>query len=223
MTVNAQAGGAQKIYWIIKREAVDTVVAVDQLSYTLDAGRVVGDTSFVLQFKAVYANETKTHNIPVTIKEAIPEPVFTLSSPAAWNGRDTIDVVPAISNLAAMQAAGAGKLSYRWTVSGGRRDQGGCAPTNWSSSGRSAAAGSRSPWRSITAARTLPPRLRSWSRSRRAIPGCSGCPPRTRNRRTTSSSPVTTRTRARSIIMGLSLTPSAADFACFSRSMPTRS
>ena len=119
VTVNAQAGGAQKIYWIIKRDAVETVVAVDQLSYTLDAGRVVGDTSFVLQFKAVCANETKIRNIPVTVKEAIPEPVFTLSSPATWNGRDTIDVVPVISNLAAMRAAGAGKLSYRWTVSGG--------------------------------------------------------------------------------------------------------
>ena len=31
----------------------------------------------------------------------------------------SIDVVPVISNLAAMRAAGAGKLSYRWTVSGG--------------------------------------------------------------------------------------------------------
>jgi alpha-L-fucosidase len=58
-------------------------------------------------------------NIPVTIKEEIPEPVFYLVAPAAWNGRDAIEVVPAISNLEAMQAKGGGELKYHWTVSGG--------------------------------------------------------------------------------------------------------
>jgi hypothetical protein len=119
VAVTAQAGGAQKVYWVLKRDGAETVVAVDQYSYTLEAGRVVADTAFVLQFKAVYANETKTRDIPVTIKEAIPEPVFTLRAPAAWNGRDAIEVVPAISNLTAMQAKGAGELKYHWTVSGG--------------------------------------------------------------------------------------------------------
>jgi hypothetical protein len=118
-TVTAQAGGAQKVYWVLKRDGAETVVAVDQCSYTLEAGRVVADTTFVLQFKAVYANETRTRDIPVTIKEAIPEPVFTLKAPAAWNGRDAIEVVPAIGNLAAMQAQGAGELKYHWSVSGG--------------------------------------------------------------------------------------------------------
>ena len=118
-TVTAQAGGAQKVYWVLKSDGAEAVVAVDQYSYTLDAGRVVADTAFVLQFKAVHANEVKTRNIPVTVKEEIPEPVFALRAPAAWNGRDTIDVVPAISNLKAMKAKGAGELNYRWLVSGG--------------------------------------------------------------------------------------------------------
>jgi hypothetical protein len=118
-TVTAKAGGAQKIYWVLKRNGKDTVVATDRLSYTLDAGRVVADTECVLQFRAVYAREVKTKDIPVTIKEDIPEPAFTLKAPSGWNGRDTIEVVPAISNLAAMQTKGAGELHYRWTVSGG--------------------------------------------------------------------------------------------------------
>ncbi|MCY2954809.1 MAG: DUF2341 domain-containing protein [Planctomycetota bacterium] len=118
-TVTAQAGGAEKVYWILKRDGADAIVAVDQYSYTLDAGRVVADTAFVLQFKAICANEVKIRNIPVTIKEEIPEPVFTLRAPAAWNGRDTIEVVPAISNLTAMKAKGAGALNYKWLVSGG--------------------------------------------------------------------------------------------------------
>jgi len=118
-TVTAQAGGAQKVYWILKRDGEETVVAVDRYSYTLEAGRVVADTAFVLQFKAVYPKEVKTRNIAVTIREDIPEPVFFLRAPAAWNGRDTIEVVPQISNLAAMKAKGAGELKYQWTVSGG--------------------------------------------------------------------------------------------------------
>ena len=83
-----------------------------------DAGRVVGDQSLTLQFKAVYADEVKTQDIPVTIKEDIPEPVFTLQAPARWDGRETIEVVPQIANLSAMQAKGAGELKYAWTVSG---------------------------------------------------------------------------------------------------------
>ena len=43
-TITAKAGGAQKIYWVLKRNGKDTVVATDRLSYTLDAGRVVADT-----------------------------------------------------------------------------------------------------------------------------------------------------------------------------------
>ena len=41
----------------------------------------------------------KTKDIAITIKEAIPEPVFTLQAPATWDGRETIEVVPQIANL----------------------------------------------------------------------------------------------------------------------------
>jgi hypothetical protein len=119
LTVTAQAGGAQKLYWIIKRDGADTLVGVDQLSYTFDAGRVVADTDFVLQFRAVYPTEVKTQNLMVKIKEGIPEPVFSLRSPAAWNGRDPIEISADIANLAAMKAKGAGDLKYRWSISGG--------------------------------------------------------------------------------------------------------
>jgi len=118
-TVTAQAGGAQKAYWIVKRDGGESVVAADRYSYTVQAGRVVGDVSYVLQFKAVYPHEVKTKDIPVHVKEAIPEPVFTLRAPAKWNGRDAIEVVPEFANLAAMKAKDAGELHYDWKVSGG--------------------------------------------------------------------------------------------------------
>jgi len=117
--VTAKAGGAQKLYWIIRKDGVDNIVAVDRLSYELSAGRVVADTSYVLQFKAVYPNEVQTKDIHVTVREDIPEPVFTLKAPSKWNGRDKIEIVPEISNLNAMKDKGSEELHYEWTVSGG--------------------------------------------------------------------------------------------------------
>ncbi len=52
---------------------------------------------FVLQLKAVFANQVKTLEIPVSIKDDLPDPVYTLQAPATWNGRDPIEVVPRIS------------------------------------------------------------------------------------------------------------------------------
>ncbi len=117
--VSARAGGAQKVYWILKRNGKETVVATDRFNYTFDAGRVMGDQSATLQFRAVYANEVKTRDIAVSIKEDVPEPLISLEAPANWDGRATIEVVPKISNLAAMKAKGAAELKYAWTVSGG--------------------------------------------------------------------------------------------------------
>ncbi len=118
VALSAKAGGAQKLYWVVSRDGKETVAAVDRLSFAFSAGRVVGDRSLTIRFKAVYPNGVKTIDIPVTIREAIPEPVFTLQAPAAWDGRKTIEIVPQITNLDALRAKGADKLNYTWTVSG---------------------------------------------------------------------------------------------------------
>lgn len=116
-TVTAQAGGALKVYWILKSDGRETVAATDRLAFTFDAGRVTGDQSARLQFQAIYPDGTKTKDIAITVKEAIPEPVFTLKAPATWDGRTTIEVVAQMANLAAMQAKGAGEIKVEWNVS----------------------------------------------------------------------------------------------------------
>jgi len=117
-TISAQAGGAQKVYWILKADNKETIASVDSFSFTFPAGRVTGDKSLSLQFKAVYPAEVKTADIPITVKEEIPDPIFTLNPPAKWDGRTTIEVIPQVANLAAMQAKGAGELTYSWNLSG---------------------------------------------------------------------------------------------------------
>ena len=112
----AQAGGAQKVLWVLKSEGREKIVAVDRFSYAFDAGRVSADQTATLIFKAIYANEVKTKEIPITVQEDIQEPVFTLKAPAEWDGRTAIEVVPQVANLAAMQAKGAGDLKVEWKV-----------------------------------------------------------------------------------------------------------
>lgn len=131
-TIAAKAGGAQQVLWILKRGGQESIVATDRFSYSFHAGRVsalpqqkiasppgangVKGQTATLTFKAIYADEVKTKDIAITISDDIPEPVFTLAAPAKWDGRETIEVVPQISNLAAMQAKDAGELKVLWTV-----------------------------------------------------------------------------------------------------------
>ncbi len=112
----AKAGGAQKLYWILKRDGREEVAATDRFRFAFDAGRVSNDAKATLQCKAVYADGVKTKDIAITIKEAIPEPIFTLKVPKKWDGRSTIEVVPQIKNLAAMQAANAADLKFEWSA-----------------------------------------------------------------------------------------------------------
>ncbi len=131
--ITAKAGGAQKVLWILKRDGQESIVASDRFAYTFNAGRVPRGIGFqpvnsdskddrleayptTLTVKAVYPNEVKFKNIAIRISDDIPEPVFTLAAPATWDGRQTIEVVPQISNLAAMQAKGAGQLNFHWAV-----------------------------------------------------------------------------------------------------------
>ena len=115
--LTARSGGAQKVYWILKRGGQETVAAVDRFAFTLNAGRVTGNTSLTLRFKAVYPTEIKVLDIPVTIREDIPDPIFTLVAPKTWNGRDTVEVAARVANLDAMQARGAGDLKTTWSAS----------------------------------------------------------------------------------------------------------
>lgn len=113
-TFTAQAGGAQQVYWTLTVDGSETVVATNRFSYTVDAGRVTGNKTATLRCKAIYPTEVKTKDIAITITEDIPEPVFTLKAPTTWDGRSTIEVIPLVTNLSAMQAKGAGELRVDW-------------------------------------------------------------------------------------------------------------
>ena len=116
--ITATVGGALKIYWILKRDGNETLAAVDRSTFTLEAGRVVRDASLMVQLKAIYPDGMRTRDIPVTIREATPEPVVALKAPQRWDGRETIEVLAAVANADEMRAKGVGALDYTWDVSG---------------------------------------------------------------------------------------------------------
>ncbi|MEI6607635.1 MAG: DUF2341 domain-containing protein, partial [Verrucomicrobiota bacterium] len=118
-TLTGQAGGAQKVYWSLIQNGVETVLATDQFTYTVTAGRTTGNQSYIIRFKGIYSTGNQTVDIPVTVNDTIPDPVFTLSaSTSLWDGRQTMTVTPVISNLATLQTANVANLNYSWSVAG---------------------------------------------------------------------------------------------------------
>ena len=63
----------------------------------------------------VSAQDGSTRPYRVSVQ---PAPVFTLTAPSTWDGRQTITVTPNISNWSALVAADATDLNYNWSVSG---------------------------------------------------------------------------------------------------------
>jgi len=117
-TLSAKAGGAQKVYWIFQKNGVDTLLATDQFSLTVSAGRVTGNQSGIIQFKAIYPSQIRTIDIPFTITDTLPDPEFTLTGPSTWDGRQTITVTANLTNLSALQAAGVATCNESWSVAG---------------------------------------------------------------------------------------------------------
>lgn len=118
-TLTGQAGGAQKVYWILKQGGVDTVLAVDTFTLPINAGRVTGNQEYVIQFKGIYPGSVQTVDIPVSITDTIADPLFTLvPSTVNWDGRTTMTVAPSISNLATLQGLGMANFTYSWKVNG---------------------------------------------------------------------------------------------------------
>ncbi|MFO0869216.1 MAG: DUF2341 domain-containing protein [Pirellulales bacterium] len=127
VTVVGQAGGARRVYWTLTRQGVTSVVATNRFSHEFHAGRVRGEEHATLTFHAVFADQTRAVEVPIVIRETQPEPLFTLTAPPAWNGRDPLLLEPQIANRNALAAAKVDQLSVRWQLDGvavGKRSEG---------------------------------------------------------------------------------------------------
>ena len=118
VNITAKAGGAQNVYWTVVKEDKEFVIASNRFKISFNAGRISGDQKFRIRFDAVFSNGVRSIEIPVTVKEKLPEPEFTIKAPKHWDGRKTIEIQPEIKNIQAMNNAGVGELTYSWEISG---------------------------------------------------------------------------------------------------------
>lgn len=114
--LSVEADGAQKLYWYLRDDEPERLVAVDRYHHNFISGRVKGDTVALLTVKAVYPNRVETESIQITIKKSIPDPQFTVTAPKSWDGRSPIEITPRITNLAALQKADAADVKIEWEV-----------------------------------------------------------------------------------------------------------
>ena len=119
VTFTVKAGGAQKLYWLGQRPLQEGVVATDRFSFTLTAPRVSASTSLVLRCRAIFATGEKTIDVPVTIREHIPEPGVEVKAPAEWNGRDTIEIAATTWLKDRMAVKDMPTTKIAWKVAGG--------------------------------------------------------------------------------------------------------
>lgn len=116
-TVSADAGGARKVVWILRRGGEEAVVATDRLECRLEAGRFAGMQSGELEFRAVFAGGARTARVPVRFVEAIADPNVTIAGPRSWDGTRPI-------RLEARMAGGGGarrqglETRYTWKLDG---------------------------------------------------------------------------------------------------------
>ena len=117
-TVTAQVGGALKYAWLLQRDGEQRTLAVDEPAVTCEPGRVAGDQAMTLLLRAVFADGTRTLDVPITVAETIPDPEFTLTAPARWDGRTPLRLRPDVTNATALAAADAAQLRVQWQVDG---------------------------------------------------------------------------------------------------------
>jgi hypothetical protein len=118
ITLRAQAGCASSFAWSLVSGPSLRILDPEKLSLPVGLPRVAGDTSLVFRFTAVYSDSTRTGDVRVRVREAIPDPVFTMPRDSVWNGLDPLSYRPNLVNLAALRAAPDSALHWLWAFSG---------------------------------------------------------------------------------------------------------
>jgi hypothetical protein len=119
-TVECAAGFA----WSVVSGPSQRILDPEARTLVVRIPRVAGDTAVIYRISGQFGDSTRTRDVRVAIREAIPDPVFTLPGLADWNGKDSIAVKPAISNLAAIRASRDSVLHWEWTFTGPSVDTG---------------------------------------------------------------------------------------------------
>ena len=118
ISLNATVDCASSFAWSVVSGPGGKILDPEQKNLLVMAPRVPADTDMVFRISATYSDSTRNRDVRVHIREAIPDPAFTMPANASWNGKDSLPYRPAISNLAAIRASRDSVLHWAWGFSG---------------------------------------------------------------------------------------------------------
>lgn len=122
IVLKGKAGCATGYSWSIVSGPAPRILDPEVKDLQVFLPRVTADTSIVYRFTGHFPNGDQTKDVKVTLKEAIPDPVFSLPPTIDWNGKDSLVIQPTITNLATIKATGDSVINFSWTVMGGAVD-----------------------------------------------------------------------------------------------------
>lgn len=122
LTLAARADCARTFSWTAVSGPAPRILDPDVKVLQFAVPRVAGDTAMVLRFTAGFGDSSLEKEVRVRVREAIPEPVFTLPATLPWNGRDSLLVPVAVTNLSQIKASRDSTLTWGWSLAGWSAD-----------------------------------------------------------------------------------------------------
>lgn len=116
VTLTAKADCAGSVNWSPVSGPAPRILDPDTKMLQFAAPRVSGETVIIYRFTAYFGDSTKTKDVRVTVRETIPEPVFTMPATLEWNGKDSLKVAPNFTNLTAIKASRDSVVTWDWKV-----------------------------------------------------------------------------------------------------------
>jgi hypothetical protein len=118
LALAAKAECASAYFWSAVSGPAPRILDPDTRTLQLIMPRVSRDTLLVYRFTAEIDGATRAGDVKVAVKEAIPDPVFTLPAITDWNGSAPLTLRPTVTNAAAIKASREPVLHYAWTLDG---------------------------------------------------------------------------------------------------------
>jgi autotransporter-associated beta strand protein len=118
VVLTGRADCAQGRIWSIVKGPAPKILdpAVDNLNFI--APRVTGEVQIIYRFIAEYGKTTISKDVTVKVRDAIPDPLFTLPTTSKWNGSTSFKIKPTLTNPKALESSlYHPSLNYLWFLS----------------------------------------------------------------------------------------------------------
>jgi hypothetical protein len=118
LELTGRADCATSYTWTPVSGPVPRFLDPDVKTLQLSLPRLTHDTLLVVRFSGLFADTLREDEVRITVKEGIPDPVFTLPATLSWNGKDSLLLKPEVTNMEALRATRDSVLRFAWKTEG---------------------------------------------------------------------------------------------------------